>query len=68
MISVESSSKGCSETLFSTHLTQKRPKPKKKDLKVTIKTAVPYCVFYIFMYFLCHNIMVFTNKSLQKMI
>lgn len=41
MISVESSSKGCSETLFSTHLTQKRPKPKKKVLKVTIKTAVP---------------------------
>lgn len=68
MISVESSSKGCSETLFSTHLTQKRPKPKKKVLKVTIKAAVPYCVFYIFMYFLRHNIMVFTNKSLQKMI
>lgn len=41
MVSVESSSKGCSETLFSTHLTQKRPKPKKKVLKVTIKIAVP---------------------------
>lgn len=56
MISVESSSKGCSETLFSTHLTQKRPKPKKKDLKVTIKTAVPLCVFYIFTYFFLSDI------------
>lgn len=56
MISVESSSKGCSETLFSTNLTQERSKPKKKVLKVTIKTAVPKCVSYIFMYFFLSDI------------
>lgn len=71
MISVESSSKGCSETLFSTHLTQKRPKPKKKDLKVTTKKcSTLMCILHIhvllsFIY-LRHNIVVFTNKSLQK--
>lgn len=68
MISVESSSERMFWNIIFHTLNAEKTKTKKKVLKVTIKTAVPYCVFYIFMYFLRHNIMVFTNKSLQKMI